>query len=135
LNHYARTILDRYADIPLPGGAALPVLSNQKMNDYLKDIGKIAGLTAPVTKTYYVGNERREQVFEKWEVLTTHCARRTFVVSALYLGIPAEVVMKWTGHSDFDAMKPYVKITERLKDREMKKFDNLVPDSENGDHF
>ncbi len=133
LNHYARTILDRYADIPLPGGAALPVLSNQKMNERLKEIGKIAGLTAPVTKTYYVGNERREQVFEKWEVLTTHCARRTFVVSALFLGIPAEVVMKWTGHSDFDAMKPYVKITERLKDREMKKFDKLVPDSETGD--
>lgn len=72
-----------------------------------KYIGIIAGLTAPVTKTYYVGNERREQVFEMWEVLTTHCARRTFVVSALFLGIPAEVVMKWTGHSDFDAMKPF----------------------------
>lgn len=135
LNQYARTILDRYADVPLPGGAALPVISNQKMNDYLKEIGKIAGLTAPVTKIYYIGNERRESVFEKWEVLTTHCARRTFVVSALFLGIPAEVVMKWTGHSDFDAMKPYIKITERLKEREMQKFDNIVPDLKNGDHF
>jgi integrase len=133
LNQYARAILEKYIDASLPGGAALPVLSNQKMNDYLKEVGKIAGLTSPVTKTYYVGNERRGQVYEKWQVLTTHCARRTFVVSALSLGIPAEVVMRWTGHSDFEAMKPYVKITERLKEREMKKFDNLVLGQKIGD--
>ena len=59
------------------------------------------GIDTPIRIVYYAGSDRREEVHPKWELLTTHCARRTFVVNALRLGIPAEVIMKWTGHSDF----------------------------------
>ncbi len=37
-------------------------------------------------------------------------------------GIPAEVIMMWTGHSDFYAMKPYIEIVDKLKANEMQKF-------------
>lgn len=57
--------------------------------------------------------------------VTTHCARRTFVVNSLRLGIPAEVIMKWTGHSDFSAMKPYVAIVDKLKKENMAKYADL----------
>jgi len=40
----------------------------------------------------------------------THAARRTFICVALATGIPPQVVMKWTGHSDYQAMKPYIDI-------------------------
>jgi hypothetical protein len=49
--------------------------------------------------------------------------RRTFIVNALYLGIPAEVVMSCTGHEDYNAMKPYIKIVDDLKRSSMSKFD------------
>ena len=52
----------------------------------------------------------------------THAARRTFVINALRLGIPSEVIIKWTGHKDFSALKPYVKIVDELKASEMDKF-------------
>jgi hypothetical protein len=41
------------------------------------------------------------------------------------LGIPAEVVMKWTGHSDYKAMKPYIAIADNIKASQTKKFDLL----------
>lgn len=122
LNKYSRAILDKYKDFHFPDDKALPVISNVKMNVYLKELGKLAGLNEPQRIVYFMGNERKEEVYKKWEVLTTHCGRRTFIVNALFLGIPAEVVMKWTGHSNFSAMKPYVKIVDELKEQEMNKF-------------
>lgn len=50
-------------------------------------------------------------------------ARSTFIVTTLSLGIPPNVVMKWTGHSDYQAMKPYIAIAEKTKADAMKLFD------------
>lgn len=122
LNKYSKALLDKYREIPLPRGLALPVISNQKMNEHLKVIGKLAELNEPIRLVYFKGNSRHEDVYPKHELLTTHCGRRTFVVNALTLGVPAEVIMKWTGHSDFDAMKPYIEIVDKLKANEMQKF-------------
>lgn len=122
LNNYAHAILDKYKDMHFPDDKALPVIPIVRNNNLLKQIGKLAGMTSQVKRVYYVGSTRKEQVYEKWQVLSSHCARRTFVVNALYLGIPAEVVMKWTGHSDYKTMRPYVAIVDELKMREMNKF-------------
>jgi integrase len=121
LNKYSRAILEKYKDST--NEHALPVVSNDKMNDHLKEIGKIVGIDEPQRIVYFVGNQRYEEVYPKYELLTTHCGRRTFIVISLYLGIPAEVVMKWTGHSDYKSMKPYIKIVDELKEEQMKKFD------------
>lgn len=122
LNKYSRAILDKYSDSQFEDDKALPVVSNAKMNEYLKELGKIAEINEPQRIVYFKGNQRYEEVYPKHDLLTTHCGRRTFIVNALYLGIPAEVVMKWTGHSDYNAMKPYVKIVDALKESEMDKF-------------
>ena len=129
LNKYSRAILKKYDNIGLPGGLALPVVSNVKMNEHLKLMGKLAGITEPVRVVYFAGNTRHEEVLPKYALLTTHCGRRTFVVNALRLGIPAEVVMKWTGHSNFRSMTPYVKIVDKLKESEMNKFNTFGEDS------
>lgn len=122
LNDYSRSILDKYKDIPFPKNKALPVISNQKMNDYLKELGKLAELNTPETIIYYKGNERKEEVIPKHDLLSTHCGRRTFICNALAFGIPPHVVMKWTGHSDYKAMKPYIGVADETKSESMKKF-------------
>ena len=81
------------------------------------------GFNEPVKFTYFQSGSRVEEVHPKYEVLTTHAARRTFVCTALALGIPANVVMKITGHSDYSAMKPYIEIAEEEKKKAMLKFD------------
>lgn len=125
LNRYSRMILDKYENSNFPNNKVLPVISNQKMNQYLKDIGRICEINEPQRVVYFKGNQRHEEVYPKWMLLTTHCARRTFVVNALRLGIPAEVIIRWTGHSDYKSMKPYVKIVDELKEQEMSKFNNF----------
>ena len=121
LNDYSRAILEKYAT-ESPTAYALPVLSNVKYNERLKDVGRLAGLTENVKKVWYVGSERHESNQPKWQLLTSHVARRTFVVNALSLGISPSVIMKWTGHADYDSMKPYIAIVEDLKRSEMAKF-------------
>jgi len=122
LNDYSKAILDKYEGMVFPGGTALPVISNQKMNDYLKELAELAGLNAPVTQIYYKNGERIEETKPKYSVLGTHAGRRTFICNALSMGIPADIVMKWTGHSDYAAMKPYIDIAKSEKSKAMAKF-------------
>ena len=125
LNKHSQAILDKYKDVKFPKDKVLPVISNEKMNEHLKRLGQVAGLEEPTRIVYFKGNVRHEEVYPKWALLTTHCGRRTFVVTALELGIPVEVIMRWTGHSSYDAMKPYAKIVDELKKKAMSKFDSL----------
>ena len=99
--------------------------TNQKMNDYLKELAELAEINEPVRQTYYKGNERIDEVTPKYALLGTHAGRRTFICNALALGIPPQVVMKWTGHSDYKAMKPYIDIADDIKASAMSKFNQL----------
>jgi integrase len=123
LNKLSKNILEKYKDIE--GEKALPVISNQKMNDYLKELAELAGINDLVTTTYYKGNVRFEEITPKYALLGTHAGRRTFVCNALSLGIPPNVVMKWTGHSDYKSMKPYIDIADEIKATAMDKFNLL----------
>lgn len=122
LNKYSKAILDKYKDEQFPYDRALPVISNQRSNEYLKEMAKLCGIDKPVREVYYKGNERIEEVKPKYEKICTHTARRTFISNALMKGIPVNVVMKWTGHSDYNAMKPYIAIADTAKKDEMDKF-------------
>ena len=125
LNNHSKAILDKYKDVAFEDDKVLPVITNQKMNDYLKELAELAGIDEPVRQTYYRGNERIDEVTPKYALLGTHAGRRTFICNALALGIPPQVVMKWTGHSDYKAMKPYINIADDIKANAMSKFNQL----------
>ena len=125
LNKHSKAILDKYKDVAFEDNKVLPVITNQKMNDYLKELAELAGIDEPVRQTYYRGNERIDEVTPKYALLGTHAGRRTFICNALALGIPPQVVMKWTGHSDYKAMKPYIDIADDIKANAMSKFNQL----------
>lgn len=125
LNNHSKAILDKYKDVHFEHDKVLPVITNQKMNDYLKELGELAGIDETVRETYYKGNQRIDEVTPKYALLGTHAGRRTFICNALSLGIPAQVVMKWTGHSDYKAMKPYIDIADDIRANAMDKFNQL----------
>lgn len=125
LNDHSRAILEKYKDVEFENDKALPVITNQKMNDYLKELAELAEINEPVRQTYYKGNEQIDEVTPKYALLGTHAGRRTFICNALALGIPPQVVMKWTGHSDYKAMKPYIDIADDIKANAMSKFNQL----------
>ena len=126
LNPYSKAILDKYKDLKTVGDHALPVISNQKMNGYLKDLGELCGFNDPITRVCFRAGQRVEETFPKYEMLSTHAGRRTFICLALSSGIPPQVVMKWTGHCDYKSMKPYIDIAGKTKSDAMNTFANSL---------
>ena len=124
-NKYSRAILDKYKDMPFKNNKALPVISNQKMNDYIKELTELAGIDTPETIVYYKGNKRIKETYPKYALLSTNCARKTFVTNLIYLGVSDHVIRQWTGHRDHKSFDVYHKIVDDIKAREMAKFDNI----------
>lgn len=120
LNNYTTSILTKYNS--LKGDKALPVISNQKMNAYLKEVCKQCDINEKLTDIYYKGSRKYEVTKEKWQMVGTHSGRRTFICNALMLGIAPNIVMKWTGHSDYKSMKPYIDIADSAKKSAMQLF-------------
>lgn len=122
LSEGATAILERYKDKALPDGHVFNVPSNQKLNDYIKEAAKEAGLDRMVVDTYFTGTERKETTKPFHEIISCHAARRTFVSCSLAMGIPAQVVMKATGHKDYKTMKPYIETASETQTLEMEKW-------------
>lgn len=112
------------------GDTIFPVPSNQKLNDYLKEAAEIAGLDRVVSQVYFIGNERYEKTECFYEQISCHDARRTFVVCSLSLGIPMTIVMRATGHSDYESMKPYIEVLNETQRIEMEKWNKQSCKSE-----
>lgn len=119
LNDYSKSILNKYKN--LKGEKALPVLSNQKYNSHLKDLGKLAEFNTPVTRYRYSGSKRIEQTMPKYMIITTHMARKTFITNAFRQGIPTEIIMKISNHKSHKVLERYNKISEEQKADAMKK--------------
>ncbi|MCK4661359.1 MAG: site-specific integrase [Bacteroidales bacterium] len=80
------------------------VITNQKTNEFLK----IIILYANINKN-----------------ISFHCSRHTFAVISLTIGIPIEVISKILGHKDLKTTQIYAKIVDKLKFKEMEKWNNL----------
>ena len=121
LNPMALAILRKYQDQSFPGDRALPVISNQKLNDHLKPLCEFCGINSPYTETCIRNGKRETEVFPKYAKVSTHAARRSFICFALASGIPPQVVMKWTGHCDYKSMTPYIDVAGGTKSAAMRR--------------
>ena len=110
--HWAvRDILNKY-DGKLPRA-----ISNQKMNDALKLIARRSGLEDLVIKSRTNGGERTSKTFKKWELVTTHTARRSFATNIFIAGVPSISIMKITGHRTEKSFLKYIKISQEQNAR------------------
>lgn len=91
-----------------------PEISNQKMNDYLKELGRLAGMTKKMVLTGSKGGRREDTTAEKWEKLTTHVARRSFATNFYRDGTPAVVLMQITGHTTEQQFMQYIAIDSQM---------------------
>jgi site-specific recombinase XerD len=95
-----KQIIEKYSD-KLPDGKVLPVMSNQKMNEYLKEIGAICGIDKD---------------------LTYHLARHTFATLTLTKGVSIESVSKMLGHTNIKTTQIYARITDVKVSNDMASF-------------
>jgi len=104
----ALEILEQYKDHPacLNTGKALPVLSNQKYNKYLKEIAGICAIS---------------------KKLTTHTARHTFATTVtLSNGVPIESVSKMLGHKNLKTTEHYAKVLDRKISNDMNQLKDKI---------
>lgn len=88
----AQKVLDKYNDGKVGQDNLLPVISNQKMNAYLKEIGEVCGIE---------------------KSLTFHLARHTFATTiTLSNGVPIETVSKMLGHTNLKTTQVYAKVLD-----------------------
>lgn len=92
-------IIDKYKG-KTKGGKLLPILSNQKMNSYLKEIADVCGIK---------------------KTLTYHVARHTFATMTLSKGVPIESVSKMLGHTNIKTTQIYARITNKKIEEDMTK--------------
>ena len=120
---HAKEIIDKYKDENYKNGKMFRVYANQKLNKLLKEAAEKVGLDREVVLIHYKGNTRIEEVKKFHEVIGCHDARRTFVCCSLAFGIPPTVVMSCTGHSTYNAMKPYIEVADETQRVELAKWD------------
>ena len=99
---HAKAILQKYENFPLckNKGKLLPVHSNQKMNEYLKELAAISGIQ---------------------KNLSMHVARHTFATSVtLSNGVPIETVSKMLGHNSLKTTQIYARIVDSKISDDMK---------------
>ncbi len=98
----AQAIIEKYRDYPTccDSGHVLPVLSNQKMNAYLKEIVDVCGIR---------------------KNLTFHIARHTFATTiTLSNGVPIESVSKMLGNRNLKTTQHYAKVLDRKISEDMR---------------
>ena len=99
-------ILNKYnGTIPKP-------MCNQKMNQYLKSIGEIAGINNPIQITKTKAGRREKIVSPKYMLIHTHTARKSFATNAFIARVPTISIMKITGHTTEVQFLRYVRISE-----------------------
>ena len=108
-------ILEKY-DFNLP-----EEISNQKFNEYIKEVCRIAKLTGTETMTRTIGGKLITEKFEKWEQVSSHTGRRSFCTNMYKRGLPTLMIMSISGHKTEKSFLKYIKVKQNEHAEMMKK--------------
>ena len=108
LNSISKAILEKYNYI-------LPNISNQKMNEFIKEVFKEMKFTEDIKKTMTYGNELVDKKSEFWERISSHTARRSFITIMKNNKVPDKVIMSYTGHTSLEVFNNYYRPSEEDK--------------------
>ncbi len=124
LSARALAIVERLLAGELASVKSQPI-TNPVLNRFLKELGQLAGIDSPVEVIRYRGGIADVVTAPKYEKLTVHTARRTFVTLNLGKGMSAEFVMKLTGHTSYKSFQRYVNLTPQRIAEEFAKFHEM----------
>lgn len=106
LHSVVKSILEKY-DYLLP-----KVISNQKFNEYIKEVAKRAKIEEDVFTEETKGTLKIRKTEKKYNLVSAHTARRSFATNAFIAGVPTIQIMKMTGHKTERVFLNYIKISE-----------------------
>ncbi len=86
-------------------------ISDQKLNEQIKELCRIAGITDKVLINKNFGGRNEEVLIEKYKLVSSHTARRSFATNAYKAGVPTIAIMKITGHTKESTFLKYIKVS------------------------
>jgi len=89
-----------------------PAHSSHYSNVVVKELAKMAKINQKVVVSYTRSGKRIDEVKEKWEVVTTHTARRSGATNMIKNGIDRSRVKMFTGHESESSFSRYIDISE-----------------------
>ena len=88
------------------------VVLNLKRKDFYKiGIGELAGINETITKDTYKSGKAISFKRKKYQLITTHTARRSFATNMYKRGYSPIVIMSITGHKKESTFLKYIRIT------------------------
>ncbi len=106
INSVVKLIWEKY------DGVLPKAISNTKMNKYIKEVCKLAGINEPITINKTSNKKVLDFIGLKHEFITTHTARRTFCTLAYLNGISSISLMKLSGHKSESSFMRYIKVSQ-----------------------
>jgi integrase len=115
---YVPEILEKY-------NYQLPQIHINAFNREIKTICKKAKINKEIVLVWKKGNKKQEEIFKKWQLVSSHTCRRSFCTNMYLAGTPAEELMKISGHKSKAAFLSYIKVDNyqaalRLQERRKK---------------
>jgi integrase len=92
---------------------------NQITNQRLKKVGLLAGINTDVEITKTIGGVMTSIVYKKYELMTTHVARRSMITNAFRAGIAELAIRKMSGHKSAAVFESYVRVTEEMNAQDL----------------
>ena len=93
--------------------------SNQKFNEYLKDVARLAGIEEPVRIEKTKGEFKIKKPVPKYNLVSAHTARRSFATNAYLSDVPTVSIMRILGHKTESAFMRYIKISQEDNARKL----------------
>lgn len=90
----------------------LPVVSDVLINRYIKSVAKMAGIDKDIQITRQEGFEKISYTKKKWELVSSHTARRSGATNMYLAGISPISIMMITGHRSEKSFLNYIKVTK-----------------------
>lgn len=89
----------------------IPNTHEQKVNKYIKEIGKMAKIDQPTEILEYKGANKLKRVVPKYKLITTHTARRSAATNMFKAGVERQLIMRITGHQTESNFLKYIRIS------------------------
>ena len=100
LGNAPKRIIEKY-------NGAVPKLSGQKFNEYLKELLTVVGITRNVQISEIRGGEHTQYYKPINEVITSQMGRNTFITLCFLREVPLETIMDMVGTADYKSLRPY----------------------------
>lgn len=113
VHKYVKAIIKKYKGLPRK-------ITDQRMNYHAKEVCQLAGINAPHLYSLTKGGKRVDHRVKKWEMVSNHTARRSFITNLLKMGVQIQEVMKLAGIKKLATIQKYYResaeeVAQRVK--------------------